>query len=104
MVEPEISMEPWRTLLKAIIDRVCAHEAMDPSQSKVELRFLVKNEARCALEVGVRGPRRMRPTALWSWADSKVLYYDSAGKRWMEEFLDGNLVPPSDLLEVWGQS
>lgn len=96
-------MEPWRPLLIAIIERICSHEAIDPVQSKVELRFLVKNDARCALEIAVRGPRRMRPTALWSWGDAKILYYDSAGKRWSEEILDGNVVPPQALLELWGK-
>jgi hypothetical protein len=96
-------MEPWRTLITAIVDKVCAHESIDPIQSKVELRFLVKNEVRCALEIAVRGPRRMRPTALWSWGDTKVLYYDSAGKRWAEDLLEGIVVPPQELLELWGK-
>ena len=96
-------METWRALLTAIVQKVCDHEAMESSQSKVEFRFLVKNGARCALEVAVRGPRRMRPTALWSWADAKVLFYDSAGKRWAEDKLDGNVMPPPELLEIWGK-
>lgn len=97
-------MEPWRALLQGIIETVCSHEDLDPAQSKVDLRFLVKNEARCALEIAVNGPRRMRPTAVWSWSDSKVLYYDSAGKRWKEDPTESGVVAPPNLLEIWGKN
>ncbi len=96
-------MEPWRAIIKGIIETVCFHEELDPAQSQVDFRFLVKNDARCALEIAVNGPRRMRPTAVWSWMDTKIFYYDSAGKRWKEDLTESGVMAPSNLLEIWGK-
>ncbi len=96
-------MEPWRALIKRIIETVCFHEELDPTQSPVDFRFLVKNETRCALEIAVHGPRRMRATAVWSWSDTKIYYYDSSGKRWKEDPIEAGIVAPPNLPEIWGK-
>ncbi len=87
----------WREIYDSIIAGVSQYEGIDSSQARIDLRFLVRQNARCALDISVLGPRRMKPHAIWSWVDGKIFYYDSGGKRWKDEDVDPSIQPPADL-------
>lgn len=87
----------WREIYDSIIAGVSQYEGIDSSQARIDLRFLIRQNSRCALDISVLGPRRMKPHAIWSWIDGKIFYYDSGGKRWKDEDVDPSIQPPADL-------
>jgi len=95
MVSPNEAQAPppWKLVMDGICATIAANESIDASQAKLEWRYLIRAGKRVALVLTLHGPRRMRPHAIWTWVDGKVLYYDSGGKRWREDEVDPTIEP-----------
>jgi hypothetical protein len=60
---------------------LCDLDQLDPAAAPLQRAPLVRDKAPCGLLFHVAGPRQLRTAAVWAADESRVLFYDSTGKR-----------------------
>ncbi len=63
---------------------LCLFDRLDPDQAPLKQSPLVRNGKACGLVFHVEGPRMLRTSAVWAADESRILLYDSTGKRTRE--------------------
>jgi hypothetical protein len=83
-MEPAISL-PTLDQLRDHVHRVlCEHDQLDPGQTPLDLEVIVRSGRPCGLLFRARGPRLVRPHAVWAGEEGRVLFYDSRGQRFAQ--------------------
>lgn len=67
---------------------LCRREHLDPTQFSMTEVPLVRAGRRCGVSFRVRGPRAVTLMAIWVADQKRLLFYDSAGTRFLVEQLD----------------
>ncbi|HMO36356.1 MAG TPA: hypothetical protein PKA06_09955 [Gemmatales bacterium] len=81
MIPLVYSTNSLHDLEQFIVAGLCAHENLDQAQVKVQRSLLRKGDAKIGLFIRISGPRLMQSQAIWIEPESRLLFYNSAGKR-----------------------
>jgi hypothetical protein len=61
---------------------LCERDQLDPEQTPLLRSLITRGKNRsCGLFFQVQGPRMVRSYAVWAGDESRLLFYDSHGKR-----------------------
>ena len=60
---------------------LCRLDALDPASAPLRETPITRRNRRAGALFTVDGPRRLRPSAVWAAAESRLIFYDSAGAR-----------------------
>jgi hypothetical protein len=65
---------------------LCEHEQLDPAQTPLEQSVLVipRWGRPCGLLFQLQGPRRVKAYAVWAGEEDRILFYNSAGRRFAQ--------------------
>jgi hypothetical protein len=67
-----------------VLHVLCAHGQLDPHGTELKEAVVERGGKPHGLFFQVQGPRLVRLTAIWSESDKRILFYDSAGRRFAE--------------------
>ena len=79
-----VALPSLEELQRHVLDRLCAHDQLDPTQTALQRSVILRRGRPCGLFFLVRGPRLVTNTAVWSGEENRILFYDSAGLRFGE--------------------
>lgn len=68
-------------LEKFMAETLCSQERLDIQQTHIKRTLIRQGLHVIGLSVSVQGPRLMRSQAIWAEQENRILFYDSAGKR-----------------------
>ena len=68
-------------LLAFVHAELCLFDRLDADQAPLGQAPLVRNGKVCGLVFHVEGPRMLRTSAVWAADESRILLYDSTGRR-----------------------
>ena len=60
---------------------LCRLDALDPASCPLRETPLTRRNRPAGAVFTVDGPRRLKPSAVWASAESRLIFYDSAGGR-----------------------
>ena len=66
-----------------MLQTLCHHERLDVGQVQVRRTLIRKGAEIIGLVIRVQGPRLMRSQAIWAERENRILFYDSAGHRFV---------------------
>lgn len=73
---------PTLDALRGYVHRaLCDLDQLDPAAAPLQSAALVRGKTPCGLLFHVAGPRLLRTAAVWAADESRLLFYDSTGRR-----------------------
>jgi hypothetical protein len=79
-----VALPTLEDLQQFVHEHLCDHDRLDPEQTPL-MRGTIRRSGRpCGLFFQVEGPRLLKSYALWAGDENRVLFYDSAGRRFSE--------------------
>jgi hypothetical protein len=79
-----VSLPTLEQLREHVLQTLCRHDQLDPTQTPLEQSVIVRAGRPCGLFFQARGPRLVRPHAVWAGEEGRILYYDSRGQRFAQ--------------------
>jgi hypothetical protein len=67
-----------------VLQVLCGCERLDPAQTPLHETVVTRSGRPCGLFFQVQGPRLVRAYALWAGEEGRLLFYDSAGRRFAQ--------------------
>jgi hypothetical protein len=83
-MEPVVGLPTVEALREYVLQTLCAHERLDPSQTPLHEAAVTRAKRTCGLFFQVQGPRLVRAYAVWAGEEDRILFYDSGGARFAE--------------------
>lgn len=78
----ETASLPTRDALERFVHLgLCRLDSLDPVHTTLSETAITRRGRRAGALFTVNGPRRLRPSAVWASAESKLLFYNSAGAK-----------------------
>lgn len=96
---PQLAVLPLTTVAEIrehVRQVLCGHDRLDPRQSELREAKITRAGKECGLMFQIRGPRLLRSYAVWAGVESRILFYESTGKR----FAETSVVDGPDPVEV----
>lgn len=84
MMTAVASLPTLEELRRYVLQTLCRHDRLDPSQSPLRETGILRSGRPCGLFFQMRGPRLLRTYAIWASAEDRILFYDSNGERFAE--------------------
>jgi hypothetical protein len=78
------SLPTLETLRQHVLEVLCGHDRLDPSQVKMQEGIIRRSGRNCGLLFQVSGPRLLKSYAVWAEEENRILFYDSTGARFSE--------------------
>ena len=78
------SLPTLAELRRHVLQRLCAHDQLDPEQTPLHQSVLTRSDKPCGLFFQAQGRRLVKTYAVWSGHEQRVLFYDSTGRRFAE--------------------
>ena len=76
---------PTFEALRAHVQKtLCAHDQLDPVQTPLHQAVITRSGRPCGLFFQVQGPRLVKSYAVWAGEEGRLLFYDSAGRRFAQ--------------------
>jgi hypothetical protein len=70
--------------LKAYVtETLCQREQLEPGAFQLSQKILVQSGKPCGMYFCLHGPRAVLFTAIWETRNNTILFYDSAGERFL---------------------
>jgi hypothetical protein len=82
-----LSLPECSDLRQHVRATLCQQDRLDPAQVLVGESLVTRDGRACGLFFQLRGPRRLATYALWAAEESRILFYDSTGRRFAETTL-----------------
>jgi hypothetical protein len=79
-----ISLPTLETLRRHVLETLCNHDRLDPSQVAMQHGVIRRSGRSCGLWFQVSGPRQLKSYAVWAGEENRILFYDSTGARFGE--------------------
>jgi hypothetical protein len=71
-------------LRRHILQVLCAHDHLDPTQTPLCQAIISRRGKPCGLFFQAQGPRLVKTYAVWAGEENRILFYDSTGLRFGE--------------------
>jgi hypothetical protein len=71
-------------LSRFVLETLCAYDNLDPGQTPLVQKTLVRSGRPCGLYFEAQGPRLLRPYAVWAGEEDRILFYNSCRVRFGE--------------------
>lgn len=71
-----------------VYEHLCEHERLEPGAFQMTERILVRRGEPCGVYFCLHGPRCTKFTAIWETDRNTILFYDSAGGRYLKAQLE----------------
>lgn len=79
-----LSLPTLEKLREHVLQVLCAHDRLDPQQTPLHEAIITRSGKPCGLFFKVEGPRQLKSHAVWTSAEGRILFYDTAGVRFVE--------------------
>jgi hypothetical protein len=79
-----VSLPTLETLRQHVLETLCSHDRLDPSQVAMQHGIIRRSGRNCGLWFQVSGPRQLKSYAVWAGEENRILFYDSTGARFTE--------------------
>jgi hypothetical protein len=86
-METVVSLPTLDELTRYVLETLCAYDHLDPLQTPLIQKLLVRSGRPCGLYFEVQGPRLLRPYAVWAGEEDRILFYNSSRVRFAESKL-----------------
>jgi hypothetical protein len=67
--------------------KLCEPDRLDPTQTPLLQKVIIRQGKACGLFFQVHGPRLLKNYAVWTGDENRILFYNSSGKRIAETHL-----------------
>jgi len=84
MEAPVVALRTLEELRQHVLERLCAHDHLDPGQTPFFQGLVTRSDQTCGLFFQVQGPRQVRNYAVWAGEENRILFYDCNGQRFAE--------------------
>ncbi len=85
MLQRQIVSAPTLEAIEQLAaQRLCEHNAWETSSTTMKKQVLRRGGRICGMMLIAHGPKRQACHAIWSGPEHRVLFYDTAGKRFAE--------------------
>ena len=98
-MESVLGLPTVRALREYVLQTLCQHERLDPTQTPMHEAAVTRAGRTCGLFFQVQGPRMVRAYAVWAGEEDRIFFYDSAGTR----FAQARLSEAPDSRKLGGQ-
>jgi hypothetical protein len=71
-------------LLNHVHQVLCLKDHLDPDQTPLTHRLIVRRGKPCGMFFHVQGPRLLKNYAVWAGDENRILLYDAGGERFGE--------------------
>ena len=75
------NLDVLRDHVRAVL---CRHDQLDPDQTPLHQAVIKRSGRPCGLFFQAQGPRLVKTYAVWAGEESRVLFYDSTGRRFAQ--------------------
>jgi hypothetical protein len=79
-----LSLPTLNDLRSHVLDTLCAHDGLDPTQTRLDQAMILQRGKPCGLFFHLSGPRLLRTSAVWAGPEDRIFFYDSTGQRYKE--------------------
>ena len=79
-----VSLPTLEELRRYVLDTLCSHDRLDPSQTPLRHALIQRRGRPCGLFFQAQGPRRLQTYAVWAGEEGRILFYDATGDRFAE--------------------
>jgi hypothetical protein len=92
-METILALPTLKDLHQHVLDVLCQHDQLDPSQTPLSQALITRRNRPCGLFFQARGPRLLKTYAIWAGEEDRILFYDSTGHRFAETRLSDSPDP-----------
>jgi hypothetical protein len=83
-METVAALPTLEDLTRYVLEMLCAYDHLDPGQTPLIQKLLVRSGRPCGLYFEAQGPRLLRPYAVWAGEEDRILFYNSSRVRFAE--------------------
>ena len=78
---PVVAFADWDALRDYVHAELCGLDHLDPAQTPILQKPLIRNRKNCGRIFHIEGPRLLRTSAIWTSDEARILFYNSQGLR-----------------------
>lgn len=83
-MQSQPNLHTYHEVEQFVLSMLCEAERLDPMSTPMFAMPLMRSGQVCGLLFEIQGPRRLRKQAVWTPEENRILFYDAAGKRYLE--------------------
>lgn len=92
-METIIALATIEEIHQHVLDVLCQHDNLDPSQTPLTQAVIMRRNRPCGLFFQAHGPRLVRTYAIWAGDENRIIFYDCSGTRFAESRLSDSPDP-----------